>query len=571
MSSGEERGYDGQANMEEEVDGGTSQNKRSRTNMEEFRRLRQNGYAFKITFDEEGVPSSTQKGTVAKFSTYCAYLAKARVSILVDDWNKDVAKEQRDELWEDVKSAFNISYNKHKKKVLTMMGRAHRAFRSRLVTDFIDNENPKNAWDIYPFSKKEWDAFFAKKTNTITIPGNSEGVGSTSITIGNLEPRSAQYFMGRAVSTGTEGSYTFNSGDTATIEAFGRSVTLSQEVSSGTIDKREVLSKAVGRPDYSGRTRGAPGWTNQTDLYGRRSRKNVHESCMTPLQITALMDAVTERCKNELKEEVREEMKNEWTQQATQQMTTWFVMNGVQEQVECNLFLHCKDGSRVHVANGFIIPSQRISQQNPMGKGKEPMEKGKGTKEIERAKKVASEVSMINRGELLEPKYLAKLSQAERKLYSVLKFISVGEETIEVRDCDPWGTHENGLFIFNLGDIVECFQRECLNISMIKIYSWYWMIELSKEVGFSKSITIWDPDKLAEITWNANEDSNVSYMKRSFSENPECQYFILPYNQGAYKFYKMEKTGKAVRKANIFSWLRSKRAIQSVDTSQCVP
>ncbi|KAJ3705824.1 hypothetical protein LUZ61_009529 [Rhynchospora tenuis] len=390
----------------------------------------------------------------------------------------------RDEMWLEIKKAFNIEDDRGKERTLKVMGRTHRTFRSRLVDEFIKKSNLKQPWDIFSFSKKVWDEFYLKKTteefeeksqkgkelrekwkephrmgstgykgkegtwkptDTITIDGDSEGVGSTSIVIGDLEPRSQRYFMGRAVPTGTEGSYTFNPSDTATIEAFSRLQTMSQEVNSGSIEPQEMLSKAVGRPEYSGRTRGTSGFSNKSDLYGRKSRKNVHAECMTPGQIAHLMDAVTERCKNELRQE----------------MTSWFLMNGVQIpelppqflQTPHQVFSAEVDSAMPRgVASNTLPPdptgdAQSKTKPKPRAekekKKEKEKEKGKGIwrgKEIDNSNRarVPSEGSTILREERLDQTIIERLSDSERKVYTVLRLTPKGEELFEVPECNPW-------------------------------------------------------------------------------------------------------------------------------------
>ncbi|KAJ4784357.1 NADH-ubiquinone oxidoreductase chain 5 [Rhynchospora pubera] len=625
--------------------------KRSRTTMEEFRRKKAAGEKFEIKFDKEGVPIGTEEA-VNKFASYCGYLARTRVPITINDWRKDVSKETRLELWLDIKKMFNIEDDKAMNNTLKAMGISHRAYRSRIAEEYITNadpNNPKNPCDKHPISQKEWEEFFNKRTGAdfvqksnkakelrkkwkephrmgstgyrgkkgswkptdkIVIPGDSEGAGSTSITIGDLEPRSQRYFMGRTVATKDKDTYTFHSSDSSTIEAFSRLSAMSGEINSGSIPEQEVLNRAVDRPEHPGRIRGYPLWTKKEDVYKRKSRKDAHEGWMAPDQIEELMSRVAAEAAEKTKRDLihSEEIMNAARQQAFQDVKQWLASSGLQiqapqqfvtpyqpfveaeEEMPCDLFSLDHNNQRIKVAEGNIIPSvvgqivhgvpltdqqlyvhllrvgdefrewqvpgrsdellgnniggrfpwpsflvdighKSLTKKKPAKKKAKAKEAAKNVKE---SPKVPSAGSFVTRDPLLPKDIIDRLSPSEQAVYRLLMLQPEEEMNFELPNCNPWGTHGGDVkFNVNVEDIVECFKREELSQSIVKFYCWFWMEELStrqEENEFSKSITVLDPELLAEWKFKHEELGAVNYLTRAFMENPSS-YLVLPYNQ----------------------------------------
>ncbi|KAJ4786197.1 Myb/SANT-like DNA-binding domain protein [Rhynchospora pubera] len=452
--------------------------KRSRTTMEEFRRKKAAGEKYEIKFDKEGVPIGTEEA-VNKFASYCGYLARARVPITINDWWKDVSNETRLELWLDIKKMFNIEDDKAMNNTLKAMG-----------------------------------------INKIVIPGDSEGADSTSITIGDLEPRNQRYFMGRTVATKDKDTYTFHSSDSSTIEAFSRLSAMSGEINSGSIPEQEVLNRAVDRPEHPGRIRGYPLWTKKEDVYKRKSRKDAHEGWMAPDQIEELMSRVVAEAAEKTKRDLihSEKIMNAARQQA------------FQEETPCDLFSLDHLNQKIKVAEGNIIPSVigqivhgvpltdqqlyihllRVGDDfrqwqvpvrsdellgNNIGgrfswpsflveighksliKKKPDASKAVAKKMIE-SPKVPSAGSIVARDPLLEHDTIEKLTTSERELYELLMLQPELEKNFELHKCDVWGTHSGEVkFNVELCDILQCFRRESLNVSIVKLYScFHWVL-----------------------------------------------------------------------------------------------
>ncbi|KAJ1698873.1 hypothetical protein LUZ63_007385 [Rhynchospora breviuscula] len=635
LQAGQDLEESGDEEITQDIDGSK---KKSRTTMEEFRKLKAAGHKFQIKFDNEGVPTG-DKESVAKFASYYGYLARARVPITIDNWHHDVAKELKNELWEDIKKTFNIKEDATtKKSTLTAMGISHRAYRSRIADEYITNadpNNPKNPCDKHPISQKEWDEFYNKRTSAefvkksnkakelrkqlkephrmcssgyrgkksswkptdkIVIPGDFEGVGSTSITIGELEPRS-------------------QSSDSATIEAFSRLHALSDEISSGSIQPQEVLSRAVDRPEHSGRMRGSSSWTKKKDLYDRKVRKNVHEGCMTPAQILDLVNQATKKAKLDLINSA--EIRNAARQETFKEVKEWLAMSGVQVQTPpqfftpqqfveaevdsgmpneelfrtvvssymppdpsggvqketpCDLYLLDNQSQRIKTAEGIIIPStvgqivhgvplsdqhvyiqllkvgddfrhwqvpgwteeqlgDNIEGRFALRAKKKPRAKKQMAKKMAESPKVPSAMSRITRDALLEKDIIDGLTPSELTVYKLLMLQPEDEKNFEMHDCNPWGTYDGEVkFNVNVDDIVECFKREELNYTILKFYSWYWMEELSTGELPSNTITVLDPEMLAEGKFKHEEPATVDYLMRACLQYPSS-YLVLPYNQ----------------------------------------
>ncbi|KAJ4751371.1 heat shock protein 70 [Rhynchospora pubera] len=575
---------------------------------------------------------------------------------------------------------FNIEDDKAMNNTLKAMGISHRAYRSRIAEEYITNadpNNPKNPCDKHPISQKEWEEFFKKRTGAdfvqksnkakelrkkwkephrmgstgyrgkkgswkptdkIVIPGDSEGAGSTSITIGDLEPRSQRYFMGRTVATKDKDTYTFHSSDSSTIEAFSRLSAMSGEINSGSIPEQEVLNRAVDRPEHPGRIRGYPLWTKKEDVYKRKSRKDAHEGWMAPDQIEELMSRVAAEAAEKTKRDLihSEEIMNAARQQAFQDVKQWLASSGlqiqapqqfvtpyqpfvesevdsgmpneelfrtvassymppdprsvVQEEMPCDLFSLDHNNQRIKVAEGNIIPSVvgqivhgvpltdqqlyvhllRVGDEfrewqvpgrsdellgNNIGgrfpwpsflvdighkslTKKKPAKKKPKAKEaaknMEESPKVPSAGSFVTRDPLLPKDIIDRLSPSEQAVYRLLMLQPEEETNFELPNCNPWGTHDGDVkFNVNVEDIVECFKREELSQSIVKFYCWFWMEELStrqEENEFSKSITVLDPELLAEWKFKHEELGAVNYLTRAFMDNPSS-YLVLPYNQ----------------------------------------
>ncbi|KAJ4765866.1 Myb/SANT-like DNA-binding domain protein [Rhynchospora pubera] len=492
--------------------------------MEEFRRKKAAGEKYEIKFDKEGVPIGTEEA-VNKFASYCGYLARARVPITIDDWRKDVSKESKLELWLDIKKMFNIEDDKAMNNTLKAMG-----------------------------------------INKIVIPGDSEGAGSTSITIGDLEPRSQRYFMGRTVATKDKDTYTFHSSDSSTIEAFSRLSAMSGEINSGSIPEQEILNRAVDRPEHPGRIRGYPLWTKKEDVYKRKPRKDAHQGWMAPDQIEELMSRVAAETAEKTKRDLihSEEIMNAARQEAFLEVKQWLASSGLQfqaphqfvtpyqpfveaeiyvwlsirvsdrtefqEETPCDLFSLDHLNQKIKVAEGNIIPSvvgqvvhgvpltdqqlyihllrvgDDFRQWQVPGRSDELLGNNIGgrfpwpsflveighkslikkkpdaskavAKKVIESPKVPSAGSIVARDPLLEHDAIEKLTPSERELYELLMLQPELEKNFELHKCDVWGTHSGEIkFNVELCDILQCFRRESLNVSIVKLYScFHWVL-----------------------------------------------------------------------------------------------
>ncbi|CAH1443478.1 unnamed protein product [Lactuca virosa] len=94
-----------------------------------------------------------------KFASYCGVAARSRISILKESWDK-VSKSELHNLWLDIK---NIPNDAPKKQTLKVCNQSWRAYKSTLVTDFMDND--LDASTFYPYLTKEaWEDFVKLKS-----------------------------------------------------------------------------------------------------------------------------------------------------------------------------------------------------------------------------------------------------------------------------------------------------------------------------------------------------------------------------------------------------------------------
>ncbi|KAJ4783677.1 hypothetical protein LUZ62_034923 [Rhynchospora pubera] len=400
--------------------------KRSRTTLEQFRTQRSQGTVFEVEFDKKGCPIGIGAN---EFATYYGFLAKENVPITTADWRK-VPKKLLDDLWEELKKAFNIKNDDAKKKTIMMMGKSHKCFRSYIYKRFIvksNPANPENPCDLYNISTEEWEQFvnqrddaafqekrrqgqekrrkFDKphrmgshgyrgaqknwKDTDIIVAGDSEEPDS-SVIITAFEPRTQRYLRARAKKMEKEGYFRIPSTDKATLEVFHRAQAMSEEVSSGTIRPFEALNKAIGTPEHPGGMRGCSAFSKKDDLYVREPRKS--------------------NAKGTSPEEVREIIRQEmevWTRQISQMLaskgfqmpqsqplTPHFVpvevdsgypprqsifptqidssgmppdlINDVQEETPCTLYSYTNIMMRVQVAEGRLLPSSQAVNNVPL-------------------------------------------------------------------------------------------------------------------------------------------------------------------------------------------------------------
>ncbi|CAH1442725.1 unnamed protein product [Lactuca virosa] len=97
-----------------------------------------------------------------KFASYCGVTARSRISILKESWDK-VSKSELHDLWLDIKNYWNIPNDAPKKQTLQVCNKSWRAYKSTLVTDFMDNG--LDASSFYPYLTKEaWEDFVKLKS-----------------------------------------------------------------------------------------------------------------------------------------------------------------------------------------------------------------------------------------------------------------------------------------------------------------------------------------------------------------------------------------------------------------------
>nr|KAJ0214647.1 hypothetical protein LSAT_V11C400186960 [Lactuca sativa] len=113
-----------------------------------------------IEFDELG---QNIGATQSQFSNYCGVMVRTRISILILRWD-EVPKAEVDELWLNIKKHWNIEDDSHKKQVLKICNQAWKAYKSRLVTEYL--KKGRNPVPEYPYlDEPTWNAFVQLKTS----------------------------------------------------------------------------------------------------------------------------------------------------------------------------------------------------------------------------------------------------------------------------------------------------------------------------------------------------------------------------------------------------------------------
>ncbi|CAH1417330.1 unnamed protein product [Lactuca virosa] len=113
-----------------------------------------------IEFDELGQNIGE---TQSQFSNYCGVMVRTRISILILCWD-EVPKAEIDELWLNTKKHWNIEDDRHKKQVLKICNQSWKAYKSRLVNDYL--KKGRNLVPEYPYlDEPTWNAFVQLKTS----------------------------------------------------------------------------------------------------------------------------------------------------------------------------------------------------------------------------------------------------------------------------------------------------------------------------------------------------------------------------------------------------------------------
>ncbi|KAL6871508.1 hypothetical protein ACP4OV_014337 [Aristida adscensionis] len=272
---------------------------------------------FSITqVSRSGVPTHP-KLAAKSFKTACGVIGRERININTKSWDI-VEQSEKELLWSDIQSMFEIQEevkNLVKVRTLKAIGASFKQFKHTLTKQYV--AKGLSPFDKYPFIQEEdWDNFVKSResdefkhssevhkkiqshnTNphrlgTCGYDGKAEQwrqEDEKAICEGREPPFSdideerCRYWARARLSKGSTGEAVFkNPKDQEVVDKIRQ---LTVESSQGSIQfsrENDVLTKALGRPEHPGRTRGvsvyAPwkqGFHKDVGIYRSRKRKNV--------------------------------------------------------------------------------------------------------------------------------------------------------------------------------------------------------------------------------------------------------------------------------------------------------
>ncbi|XP_062015019.1 uncharacterized protein LOC133731647 isoform X2 [Rosa rugosa] len=285
-------------NDDENVTGGLKLLKRGMVTMNRISKRLISGRRMKVECNAQGEPI----GKAAKeMQSYIGVLARTKIPISIQDW-REVDVDEKDKIWESIEDAFVVP-KEWKKLVLTSAANKWREFKSKLTKLYIIPylETPELLQfppdDYRSIEQEDWDTFVADRTshtfqelrhaqilkrkeNKYPHRMSRKGYANLQEELSESTPieeldRATMWIKARQDKTGSFNGPAIEKA-VEKIEIFKKKVSDGEITTYGSDD---VLTLALGSPEYPGRVRGVGGFVKPNSYFNlpKRRKQSVEE------------------------------------------------------------------------------------------------------------------------------------------------------------------------------------------------------------------------------------------------------------------------------------------------------
>ncbi|KAI5421056.1 hypothetical protein KIW84_044768 [Lathyrus oleraceus] len=259
---------DKMANQDDTHDANGSRNnvekeiKRGLTVMKSIIRARDKGVKFEVHWSAEDQLIEPNGSMLA---SYIGFLVRQHIPITCDNWRSPELKVGKEKIWSEIQRSFHIDESRQK-YCIQLAGKRLRGFRSFLSNKFLKDEEGKFVEAERPMkyaeiiSADEWNNFVAKRRNE-KFHLAEEKSDATSL---------PEHVLWKAARVGKDGAVV-----EAVQNVYDECETLSQTLPSTEVqDCRNVLSRVLNVPKYSGRVRGKGSGVTPSSFYKKPKTKS---------------------------------------------------------------------------------------------------------------------------------------------------------------------------------------------------------------------------------------------------------------------------------------------------------
>ncbi|PRQ37919.1 putative transposase, Ptta/En/Spm, plant, transposase, Tnp1/En/Spm [Rosa chinensis] len=428
---------------DENVTGGLKLLKRGMVTMNRITKRLIHGRRMKVEFNAQGEPI----GKAAKeMQSYIGVLARTKIPISIQDW-REVDVDEKDKIWESIQDAFVVP-KEWKKLVITSAANKWREFKSKLTKLYIIPylETPEFLQfppdDYRSIDQEDWDIFVADRTSHAfqelrhaqilkrkenKYPHRMARKGyanlqeelSESTPIEELD-RATMWIKARQDKTGSFNGPVIEKA-AEKIEIFKKRVFDGEITTSGSDD---VLTLALGSPEYPGRVRGVGGFFKPHSYFNLPKRQK--QSVEVSVRISVRKILAEERQSIIAEEKAKWDFERE--QQIERERAMW------EERLR-------KLESKVGVEEVLVESPKPVTAVNELGSAtgscSRKMEQALKVSETEATKIVKKKLDLAEEAEKLSKDNVIIDSNASKKL------TSINQEKVRtvrpfIKDCQFW-------------------------------------------------------------------------------------------------------------------------------------